>query len=168
MAWRVSCHGLLAGDEYEDGEWKWRSAGYYTQMCKFSSFLKLGMLALLFYHAGGCPCNYCKDDYYYHYYNNNNDDNFLTMQGRHALECSHGCNCGVAGCGKSPCYEAFLATLPIVDGVLEVLALVDWSTIVATGNGNFPTASDELAKMAHIMHGFNSVEVKGSCGHIGS
>jgi hypothetical protein len=55
MAWRVSCHGLLAGDKDEEGEWKWRSTVDYAQMCKLSGFPKLGMLALLFYCTGGCP-----------------------------------------------------------------------------------------------------------------
>jgi hypothetical protein len=46
MAWRVSCHGLLAGDEDEDGEWKWRFTGNYAQMCNLFGFLGLGMTAL--------------------------------------------------------------------------------------------------------------------------
>jgi hypothetical protein len=54
MAWRVLCHGLLAGGKDKEGEWKWRSAGD-AQICKLSGFLELGMLALLFYCTGECP-----------------------------------------------------------------------------------------------------------------
>jgi hypothetical protein len=137
MAWRVSCHGLLVGDEDEDGEWKWRSVGKYAQMCKLSGFPEMGMLD---YHTGGCPRNYCNNNYYYHYNNNDNGNNCATMQGRHASECGRSCSCGVAGCGESLCYVAFLAMLPVVDGVFKVLAPGDLSTIIATGNGNFPIA----------------------------
>jgi hypothetical protein len=106
---------------------------------QISGFLELGrMLALLFYHAGGCPRNQCNNDYYYHYYNNDNNDNCTTMQGRHASECGRGCGCSVAGCGKSLCYVASSAMLSIVDGVLEALVLGDLSTIVTAVDGNFP------------------------------
>jgi hypothetical protein len=79
------------------------------------------------------------------------NDDCATMQGRHASECGCGCGCGVVGCGKSPCYVAFLPTSPVVDGVFKVLALGDLKTIVAAGNGNSSTASDVLAKMARII-----------------
>jgi hypothetical protein len=88
------------------------------------------------------------------------------MQGRHASECGCGCGCGVTGCGKSPCYVAFLATSSIVDGVFEVLALGDVKTIVAAGNGDSPMASDLLAKMARIICMFDGFDVKSSCGRV--
>ncbi len=58
--------------------------------------------------------------------------------------------------------------MPIVDRVFKALALEYLSTIVATGNGNFPTALDVLAKMAHIMHGLDGINVEGGCGRISS
>jgi hypothetical protein len=163
MAWsRVSCHGLLAGDDDEDWEWKRSSVADYPQMYELSGFLKLGMLALLFYRAEGCSHN----NYYYCYYDKDNNDNCTTMQGRHVSECGRGCGCGVVGCSKSPCYVAFLETLPIVDGVLEALALANSSMILAAGNGNFHTALDVLAKMACIMCRLDSIDIESGCGHI--
>ena len=61
MAWRVSRHVLLLAGE--DDEWKWRSVGDYAQMCELAGFPELGMLALLFHRAGGCPHDHCDDDY---------------------------------------------------------------------------------------------------------
>jgi hypothetical protein len=51
--------------------------------------------------------------------------------------------------------------------VFKALALEYLSTIVATGNGNFPTALDVLAKMAHILHGFDGIDIKGGHGCVG-
>ncbi len=141
--------------------------GDYAQMCKLSSFLELGMLALLFYYAGGCPCDCCNNNYYYHFIKNDNNNNCAPLRRKHASECGHGCGCGVEGYGKSPCYVAFLAMLCIVGSVFKTLALGDFSMIVAAGNGNFPRASNVLAKMAHIMHGFDGIDIKGGHGCVG-
>jgi hypothetical protein len=62
---------------------------------------------------------------------------------------------------------AFSATLPVVNSVLEALTLGNFLTTVAAGDSKFPSASDMLVKMARIMHGFTSVDVEGSHGHIG-
>jgi hypothetical protein len=90
------------------------------------------------------------------------------MRGRHASKCGRGWGCGMAGCGKSPCYVAFLATLPIVDGMFKALALGHLLTIVAAGDGNFPAALDVLAKMAHIMRGFDGIDIKSGHGPVSS
>ena len=160
MAWRVSRHVLLLAGE--DDEWKWRSVGDYAQMCELAGFPELGMLALLFHRAGGCPHDHCDDDYRCC---DDDADADATMRRRQAS----GCGCGVAGCGESPCYVAFPARSPVVEDVLEALALMDSSSISTADDGNFPAASDVLARMARIMRRSGDVDGGGGggCGRVG-
>jgi len=160
MAWRVSRHGLLLAGEEDEGEGegedeesKWRSVGDYAQMCELAGFPELGMLALLFHRAGGCPHDHCDDDYRC-CDDDDADDADATMRRRHAS----GCGCGVAGCGESPCYVAFPARSPVVEDALEALALMDSSTIATADHGDFPAASDVLARMARIMRRSGDVD----------
>ncbi|KAL3823870.1 hypothetical protein ACHAXA_005452 [Cyclostephanos tholiformis] len=155
MAW-IACHRLLAGEEGETNEeekegeeWKWRSIGDYAQMCELSGFPELGVLAILFHRAGGCPNDH-NDDYYYHDCHDddgmdNDVDNPKFRQWR-----AMGCGCGVVGCGESPCYVAFPTKSTVVDNVLEALGK-DSSTIGGVDDDDFPKASDVLARLASII-----------------
>jgi hypothetical protein len=158
MAWTISSHRLLAGGEERcetneneggDEEWKWRSIGDYAQMCELSGFPELGILAILFHRAGGCPNDHDDDDYH----RNCQDDDYGTegvVDDANRRRRAMGCGCGIVGCGESPCHVAFPTKSAVVDDVLMALGR-DSSCVVGVEGDNLPTACDVLARLARML-----------------
>jgi len=110
-------------DEHDE----WRAVGDYAQMCELSSFHEIGVLALLYYRAGGSLA----------------DQAPLFDSTTHSL--STDCGCGMTDCGSSPCYIAFPYQSPVVDDILDAL---DTLSISSGDDRDFPTASDILGQLA--------------------
>ena len=121
--------------EDEEAEHEWRSVGDYAQMCELSGFSEVGVLALLFYRAGGNCNGYAPS---------------LLMPSTTADieddDESAGCGCGMADCGASPCCVAFPTHSQVMSDIMDALDAFSSISI----DGTFPTASDVLAQLAKM------------------
>lgn len=105
----------------DEAENEWRSVGDYAQICELSGFPEIGMLALLFYSAGGsldldsiAPVAELLDDT-----NGTTNDESGHNEGDGGTH--QGCGCGMTGCGTSPCFVAFPSSSPIMNNILHAL-----------------------------------------------
>jgi hypothetical protein len=134
----------------------WKAVGDYAQMCELSGFPEVGIVALLYYRAGGNPntvTTVTTND------QNNDDDedvdikhNNLKMQ----QQATSGCNRYRLDEEVPPCYIAFPIDSPIIDELLNALSCCTTTTSsnnnkkTNKGIHNLPTASEILAKLAQI------------------
>ncbi|KAL3756208.1 hypothetical protein ACHAWU_007159 [Discostella pseudostelligera] len=147
MAWRAS-HWLenqrrrnygttfantktINDDNNTDEDSEWKSVGDYAQMCEFSGFPEIGVLALLFYRAGGCI---------------EFDSIKIGIDESDKIQL-HGCGCNMSDCGRSPCFVAFPYQSTDMD---DILLSMDALFIDNNFDQTFPCALDLLAHLAHM------------------
>ena len=118
----VDCNITI--DEHE----VWRAVGDYAQMCELSGFPEVGVLALLYYRAGGSLADQAPPS---------------IDSTTHSL--STDCGCGMTDCGSSPCYIAFPYESSVMNDVLDAL---DTLSISSRDDRDFPTASDILGQLS--------------------
>lgn len=122
MAWKI-CHYLnnyhtLCNDdsahehihntdqrEGNDAVQEWKTLGDYAQMAELAGFPEVGVMALLYYRAGG-SLEYSLDNGVEH----------ETPTEQYVRE--QGCGCGMVHCGHSACFIAFPRSSTIIDGIL--------------------------------------------------
>jgi len=107
-------------DEHE------KAVGDYAQMCELSGFPEVGVLALLYYRAGGSLDHQAPSI-----------DN--------TTQSSTNCCCGMTECGSSPCYIAFPHQSSVMNDILDAL---DTLSISSSDDREFPTASDILGQLS--------------------
>ena len=146
----------------------WKAVGDYAQMCELSGFPEVGIIALLYYRAGGNPNtvttfttddqNNDDDDKSIDIKHNNNNNNNSKMKSQTTFGCS-GYNLDE---DVPPCYVAFPIDSPIIDELLNALSCCTTNTDSPSstssnnnsnnskGINNLPTALEILAKLAQI------------------
>ena len=131
MAWKI-CHlnymNCITNENNVDCNIidEQRAVGDYAQMCELSGFPEVGVLALLYYRAGGSLDQAPSADSTTH-------------------SSSTDCGCGMTDCGSSPCYIAFPYQSSVVEDILDAL---DTLSISSRDDGDFPTASDILGQLS--------------------
>ena len=139
MAWQI-CHSLCALcdmncntnennvdcniiDEHDE----WKTVGDYAQMCELAGFPEVGVLALLYYRAGGSL-----------------DHQAPSIDSKTQASTTD-CGCGMTDCGSSPCYIAFPYQSQVTNDILDAL---DTLSISSSDDGDFPTASGVLGQLS--------------------
>ncbi|KAL7482211.1 hypothetical protein ACHAW6_007890 [Cyclotella cf. meneghiniana] len=95
---------------------EWKAVGDYAQMAEFAGFPEVGVIALMYYRAGGSLK--CSAEIF---------EIFPQRIREHEKSNDHadcndsGCGCGLEGCGSSPCYVAFSPSSALINNILQAL-----------------------------------------------
>ena len=166
MAWQFATASNSATAPPDTRIIIWRAVGDYAQMCELAGFPEVGILALLYYRAGGNPNTIAAatdddhnddddDDDDENEDTNNENNNNLKMK----PQTTSGCNGYNLDKEVVPCYIAFPIDSPIIDKVIQALSCTTTNSTLSRsppidnnneGNNILPTASEILAKLAQI------------------
>jgi hypothetical protein len=139
MAWKF-CHWQCHIDNINETSNEWKAVGDYAQICEIGGFPEIGILALLYYRCRGSldPCNAIVEESY-------------------QAE-STGCGCGMAMCGKSPCFIAFPSESALLDEILDAFEELERAASETPFESCF-SAHDILGQLALISRSKSSLEM---------
>ncbi|KAL3782985.1 hypothetical protein HJC23_003141 [Cyclotella cryptica] len=125
---------------------EWKAVGDYAQMAEFAGFPEVGVIALLYYRAGGsiqCCASDISDSFCWPIQQHRIDNEIAHDQ----VECTDsGCGCGLAGCGRSPCYLAFSSSSALVDHILQAFDALSLTFKRVKATKNIASCSKESQK----------------------